>query len=178
MALNLSGLPNVPMRIIFLVMFVMVTWAIVDSGWLGLSYALSNYFVVLLGIWAERDTPSPVPVQMFFFGMVFTLLNDIISLGVTFSPAQYRYKVNDNSNLFNFNAACAILLVLFKPVALLFIYREWTVRVGGEVGSDPQGNSNYEPLGSNGPTAPGGYGGIYEKSDNPPQYQPPTQPFP
>lgn len=47
-------------------------------------------------------------------------------------------------------------------------------------GGGSGGNSNYETLGGQGATAQGGYtGGFDNKSDMPPQYQPPNnQPFP
>jgi len=159
-------------------MFCMVTWATTTSTWLGKPYILSNYFVILLGIWAEYDKFSPIPVQMFFFGILFTLLNDIISLGITFESSRIAYKNRTYFNTFNFNATCAILLVLVKPVAALFIYKEWTFRVNSDEGGASAPNaSNYERLDQN---TGGGYVGIYgSKGDQaPPQYQPPGQPFP
>jgi len=36
----------------------------VGLNWMGTSYLLANYFIILLGIWAEYDKVSPVPVQM------------------------------------------------------------------------------------------------------------------
>lgn len=38
--------------------------ASIGNSWLGLAYIFSNYVVVVLGIWAEHDKVSPVPVQM------------------------------------------------------------------------------------------------------------------
>lgn len=180
MQVNLSGLPNVPMRVLTIVVFVLVTWATVGGHWLGLSYILANYFVVLLGLWSERDNPSPVPVQFFFFGMLFTLLNDVISIGIMYDPAYTVSGVSDTRSTFRFNAAMCIILIIVKPVLCLFIYKEWQERVGG--GEHIPNDSNYERLGgqsggyNQGPT----YGGYGEKTDNPPQYQPPpsNQPFP
>lgn len=172
MAINLSGLPTVPLRIIFLVMFCLVTWATTTVIWLGQTYLLANYFIVLIGIWCEYDKYSHVPVQLFFFGMIFTLLNDIICLGVTFEGAKFEFGRGSYLNTFNFNATCAIILILIKPVFALFIYKEWTYRINSD---DSQGtapnSSNYERLDQN-----SGYGAGNQQA--PPQYQTPTQPFP
>lgn len=177
MALNLSGIPSVPMRMIFMVMFCMVTWTAVGLDWVGSGYLLSNYFVVLIGIWAEYDKISPVPVQIFFFGMLFTLLNDIINIGVRFEGSKNGAKAGGVYNTFNFNATCYILLILVKPVASLFIYKEWSFRVNSDEGEGQAPNASaYERLDqNNGGGAYGGYGGA---KDQPPQYQPPQQPFP
>ncbi|XP_057303611.1 uncharacterized protein LOC130641000 [Hydractinia symbiolongicarpus] len=177
MPLNLSGLPNVPMRIITLVLVVLASWASLSSNWIGESYLLANYFVVLLGLWAERDAPSPVPVQFFFFGMIFTFVNDILSVSISYSTyndlTKSPYSALKRST-FQFNAAMAIILILAKPIACLFIYKEWQTRVDG----GQEGGSNYEQLGGNQRGGYQEYGGYNEKAEHPPQYQPPNQPFP
>lgn len=181
MALNnlLTGIPSVPMKVIFMTMFCLVTWASVGTEWIGITYIISNYFVILMGVWSEHDKGSPIPVQMFFFGTIFTLLNDIIDVGVRFEAYKIAAQLTHNSSTFNFNAACIIILILAKPVAILFIYKEWSFRVNGDGVTGQAGNpSDYERLDqSNG----GGYGGVYgggKGAENPPQYQPPSQPFP
>jgi len=181
MQVNLSGLPTVPMRVLTIILFVLVSWATVGGGWLGLSYILSNYFVVLLGIWSERDSPSPIPVQFFFFGLLFTLLNDIISIGITYEGAYNLSGLADTRSTFRFNAAMCIILIIVKPVLCLFVYKDWQEKVGGGDVNIPN-ESNYERLGgqSGGYNQGAGYG-YGEKTDHPPQYQPPpsnNQPFP
>jgi len=169
-AVNLSGLPHVPLRVLVFAIFVLCSWATLSTIWLGISYIMANYFILLLGIWAERDT-SPIPVQFFFFGVAFTFLNDILSVAINMGSFSYI------GSTARFNAAMAIILIIVKPVIGLFAYKEWQDRTeGGGSG----GNSNYETLGGQGAAAQGGYtGGFDNKSDMPPQYQPPNnQPFP
>lgn len=166
---DLSSLPHIPIRVIIFVVFILSSWATVASIWLGNSYLLANYFVVLLGIWAERDNTAPVPVQFLFFGMAFTFLNDILSISIVY-PELPVY-----TSTFRFNAAMCIILIILKPMAGLFIFKEWQERNAG--GGHPD-TSNYEPLGGQQPPQHQGGYAAYNDKNGPPQYQPPNQPFP
>ncbi|XP_065656040.1 uncharacterized protein LOC136081801 [Hydra vulgaris] len=168
MLFDLSKLPNIPLWIMTLVIFVMSTWAVLGAvPWLGLGYIFSNYFIVLLGFWSDRDYPSVKPVQCFLFALCFTILNDILSMAIT-------YESLPRLSVFRFNIAMAIMLLIFKVVACLFIFKELKERVNGTNGLN---QSNYETLGSGGNTSHS-YGFNGQSQVPPPQYQPPKPLYP
>lgn len=62
-------------QVIFYKPFFIVFRAGVGTEWIGLTYIISNYFVILMGVWSEHDKVSPMPVQMVFKQIFFAFLN-------------------------------------------------------------------------------------------------------
>jgi hypothetical protein len=159
----------VPLRVLILAHFVLVTWSTIGATpWLGLTFLFSNYFAILIGLWAERDTHNAEACKLFLFALAFTILNDIISMGLEWSGEDTRTSITGiNRALFQWTAAMAIIHLLLKPVSCIFIFKELQNRAGT---GQPLTTSGYEDL-----------PGDYEPKGNtfPPSYSTaPSQPFP
>jgi len=146
----------VPLKFFLIAHFVLVTWAALYP-WLGECYIYSNYLVLIIGLWAIKDKDSVEPLQFLLGIHVFTILNDIILLGMYFH--QNTLLKGAYLTRFQFTAAMAIINLLLKPVSALFIFKEYQSR-GGE-------GSTYEDLGS------GNQGQLPSKQQSaPPSYAP------
>eukprot|EP00112_Aurelia_sp_Birch-Aquarium-sp1_P007558 Seg1823.12 transcript_id=Seg1823.12/GoldUCD/mRNA.D3Y31 product="Type-1 angiotensin II receptor-associated protein" protein_id=Seg1823.12/GoldUCD/D3Y31 len=157
------NLPAVPIKFLLIAHFVLVTWAALDL-WLKECYIYSNYLVLIIGLWAMRDKNSIEPMQFLLGAHVFTILNDIILLGMWFPVADRVTTLATSIRpQFQFTAAMAILNLILKPFSALFMFKEYQDR--GATGAP------YEDLGAGGQPIPG-------KQDAPgsapPSYVPPS----
>ncbi|XP_065061133.1 type-1 angiotensin II receptor-associated protein-like [Rhopilema esculentum] len=135
----LQSLPTVPIKYFLISHFILVTWAALYL-WMGECYIYSNYLVLIVGLWALKDKSSNEPMQFLLGIHLFTILNDIILLGMYFPI----FNKAGNSARFQFTAAMAIINLLLKPVSGIFIFKEYQIRGAGE--------TSYEDLG--GPAGP------------------------
>ncbi|WAR15475.1 ATRAP-like protein [Mya arenaria] len=73
--------PQITLKLLVFFHFVLTVWAS-QNGFLGLSYVYMNLFVLSLGVWSIVHHESAEPVFMFLICHVFSILQDIILLGI------------------------------------------------------------------------------------------------
>ncbi|TNN38282.1 Type-1 angiotensin II receptor-associated protein [Liparis tanakae] len=94
-------------------------------SWLPSSFAWANFGVLAVGVWAIAQRDSIDAVLMFLFGLVLSILTDIVHFGIF-------YPVNDYAaeSRFRFSAATAIISLLLKPASCFFVYQMYRERGG------------------------------------------------
>ncbi|KAL5013209.1 hypothetical protein ScPMuIL_007479 [Solemya velum] len=173
------------LKVIVVVHFILSLWAGQIFGFLPSSYLYMNWFILMIGVWAIAVPDSTEPVFMFLGLHLFSIIQDIIFLGI-YQPRANLYFEESNSlgrsgrDEYRFCLGMCILNLLIKPVTAFLLFRIYQER-GGESGSlNFSGVRNFPAFGTQ--------HGTYENIDQPvppnqvetasaPQYEkPPIQP--
>ncbi|XP_063410412.1 type-1 angiotensin II receptor-associated protein-like [Mytilus trossulus] len=143
-----------------IVHFILTIWASMSGGFLPESYIYMNMFVLLIGVFAIVMNESVDAVFMFLFFHCFTMIQDIIFLGI-FEPMGYdTFEKPDmvvrSKNLYRFSLGMCIVNLILKPVTAILLYRIWQDRQGhafdlpfnipGIPGMGNQHDSKYENI--------------------------------
>lgn len=150
-----------------------------------MSYIYMNLFVLSLGVWSIVHHESSEPVLMFLMCHLFSILQDIILLGI-YEPRGYAlYEQNERAqgsqrNEYRFSLGMAIVNLIIKPITAFLIYRIYRERggsysdfnipgVGNLPGFGSPQHSAYEDIDTPAPTNPSGMEGHqpYDQSQQP-----------
>lgn len=130
------------------------------SQFLPTAYIYMNLIVLLIGVFAIVHNESVDAVFMFLVLHCFTILQDIIFLGI-YQPRADTYLENEKMpnnvrNEYRFSLGMCITNLLLKPLTAFLLYRIWQDRQGnafdlpftipGLPGFGNQTNSKYENL--------------------------------
>ncbi|XP_069005941.1 type-1 angiotensin II receptor-associated protein isoform X1 [Embiotoca jacksoni] len=119
-------IPAINLKAIVLVHWLLTVWGCM--AWLPQSFALGNFSVLAVGVWAIAQRDSIDAVLMFLMGMTVTILTDIIHFGIFYTLNDFAAdRVRD---VFRFSAGMAILNLLLKPVSCFFVYQMYRERGG------------------------------------------------
>ncbi|XP_052759983.1 type-1 angiotensin II receptor-associated protein-like [Mya arenaria] len=166
--------PQITLKLLVFFHFVLTVWAS-QNGFLGLSYVYMNLFVLSLGVWSIVHHESAEPVFMFLICHVFSILQDIILLGINEPRGYNAYEQGGRidqttRNEYRFSLGMSIVNLIIKPVTAFLVYRIYRERGGSYgdftipgVGNLPSFNIGGSP--SHGP---------YENIDTPPTAPAPT----
>ncbi|XP_056293397.1 type-1 angiotensin II receptor-associated protein isoform X1 [Pseudoliparis swirei] len=116
-------IPAVNLKAIVLVHWLLTVWACMS--WLPSSFAWGNFGVLAVGVWAIAQRDSIDAVLMFLFGLVLTILTDIVHFGIFYPMNDYAAE-----SRFRFSAAAAITSLLLKPASCFFVYQMYHERGG------------------------------------------------
>ncbi|XP_060614739.2 type-1 angiotensin II receptor-associated protein [Anolis sagrei] len=117
--------PSVNLKAIILVHWLLTTWGCLKP-WLPPSYTWSNYSVLALGVWAVAQRDSLDAILMFLWGLLLTILTDIVHFGV------YYPRDHDSlEDLMRFSNGMAIFSLLLKPLSCFLAHQMYRQR-GGE----------------------------------------------
>uniref|UniRef100_UPI00398E8DE8 type-1 angiotensin II receptor-associated protein isoform X1 n=3 Tax=Pristiophorus japonicus TaxID=55135 RepID=UPI00398E8DE8 len=122
-------LPAVNLKMIIFVHWLLTTWGFMFP-WLSQSYIWNNYAVLAIGVWAIAQRDSVDALGMYLFGVLITILTDIIHIAIgynRFAAVQSDIALRDQ---FRFSVGMAILSLLLKPVSCLFVYQMYKERGG------------------------------------------------
>ncbi|KAK3925848.1 Type-1 angiotensin II receptor-associated protein [Frankliniella fusca] len=119
---DLSNVQNKPLKLIFLVHFILVTWGI-QGFWSPDSYLFYNGLFILTLLWGIHHKESDEPLQIAVIINVLAILFDVIVLAAYF-PATFRSSER-------FSIAMAILNLVIRPVTSVILCRIATERIGG-----------------------------------------------
>eukprot|EP00735_Rhodelphis_limneticus_P014023 TRINITY_DN79_c0_g1::TRINITY_DN79_c0_g1_i1::g.14717::m.14717 TRINITY_DN79_c0_g1::TRINITY_DN79_c0_g1_i1::g.14717 ORF type:complete len:202 (+),score=4.31,AGTRAP/PF06396.6/8.9e-20 TRINITY_DN79_c0_g1_i1:52-657(+) len=102
-----------------------------------LSFVLSNFLLVILGIWASHNHTHSDCVYWFGVLMFFTIINDVICL------ALYEHDFPLKDDKFKFSLVMAIVHLIFKVFSLVFTHSEYTTRGGKGLVPNPDAATSY-----------------------------------
>ncbi|MFT7804497.1 type-1 angiotensin II receptor-associated protein-like [Arapaima gigas] len=119
-------IPNVSLKVIVLVHWLLSIWAIM--AWLPMSFAWANFSMLALGVWTVGQRDSTDAALMFLLGMVTTMLTDAVHFGLYYVPATMISQGLHST--YRFSVTVAILSLLLKPASCFFIYRAYRERGG------------------------------------------------
>ncbi|XP_045162865.1 type-1 angiotensin II receptor-associated protein-like isoform X2 [Mercenaria mercenaria] len=179
--------PQITLKLIVFLHFIFTTWACMCPQFLPLSYTYMNLFVLSLGVWSIVHHESSDAALMFMMCHLFSILHDIILLGI-YEPRGYAvFEQNPQlygtpRNEYRFSLGMAIVNLIAKPITAFLIYRIYRERGGSYsdfnipgvgslpgFGGSPQ-HSAYEDIDTPAPTNPGGM-------DDHQPYDPSQQPY-
>ncbi|XP_060575278.1 type-1 angiotensin II receptor-associated protein-like [Ruditapes philippinarum] len=165
--------PQVTLKLIVFFHFIFTTWACMAQPFLPISYVYMNLFVLSLGVWSIVHHESSEAALMFLLCHVFSILQDIILLGI-YEPRGYTYfesnpkKQGSSRNEYRFSLGMAIVNLIVKPITAFLLYRIYRDRGGSYsdfnipgvgnlpgFGGSPQ-HSAYENIDTPAPTNSGG----------------------
>jgi len=115
------SLPPVSLKIVVSVHFILTIWGD-QINWLPPTYLFCNLLVLAVGVWAIASTENQDASQLFLFGMLFTILHDIIIFSIAYTPV--------DSSHFRFCVGMAILSLILKPLSCLLIFQNHRSRGG------------------------------------------------
>lgn len=105
----------------------------------------------MIGVWALGDQTSLEAITLYLIGMLFTILNDCITLG-TYSKTGVAFGDGALDSA-KFSFAMALISLIFKPIIVIFVLQEYNRR-GGSVsipGVSISSSAHYEPIGGSSP---------------------------
>ncbi|XP_012286385.1 uncharacterized protein LOC105702963 [Orussus abietinus] len=117
----MSDLLHLPLKIIFAVHFVLISWA-VQGAWCPPSAMLYNlvFFVCLL--WAIHNGQSDEPIQLALIVNILSILLDVIILSIYFPSSSYASE--------KFSAAFLIINMIVRVVSTFVLLRVGQTRGG------------------------------------------------
>ncbi|KJE97505.1 hypothetical protein CAOG_07352 [Capsaspora owczarzaki ATCC 30864] len=138
--------PALSLRAIVLFHTFLSIWAVLD-GYLGTAYFYASFGLSMIGVWALGDQTSLEAITLYAIALVFTMLNDCITMGVYSTKDIVFNDYAPNARKFSF--AMALISLLFKPISLFFALREFNRRGGSLTvpGITVSSTTNYEPIG-------------------------------
>ncbi|XP_026293467.1 type-1 angiotensin II receptor-associated protein [Frankliniella occidentalis] len=156
---DLSNVQNKPLKLIFLVHFILITWGI-QGFWSPDSYLFYNGLFILSLLWGIHHRESDEPLQIAVIINVLAILFDVIVLAAYF-PATFRSSER-------FSIAMAILNLVIRPVTSVILCRIANERIGGEFSGR---NTLGDIFGRGDTVAPGRPRAAYDDIDNPSGHQ-------
>jgi len=139
---DLSILASAPIKVVFLVHFVLTAWA--AGHWCPVSYLFYNliFFVILL--WAVHNKESDEPTQMAVAVCAVSIVLDVMVIAMYFPDTV--------SGSERFSAAMAIMNLILRPFTTLVLYRIYVERANAAGTTVPtifgaQHRSPYEDIG-------------------------------
>lgn len=112
---NLSELSHFPLKIIFTIHLVLVTWGI-QGSWCPKSALVYNFLFFICILWAIHSIESDEPLQ---FALVINLLS--IFLDVVVLAVYYPTEGDNASN--KFSAAFMIINLIVRPISSTYLLR-------------------------------------------------------
>ncbi|XP_032683644.1 type-1 angiotensin II receptor-associated protein isoform X1 [Odontomachus brunneus] len=110
---NLSNLSHFPLKVIFTIHLILVTWSI-QGGWCPKSVMFYNLLFFVCILWAVHNTESDEPLQFALFINVLSMFFDVITLSVYYP----------SSGAFNtFSAAFSIINLIVRPITSIYLLR-------------------------------------------------------
>ncbi|KAH3824043.1 type-1 angiotensin II receptor-associated protein-like [Dreissena polymorpha] len=158
--------PQITLKLIVFFHFIFTVWAS-QIGFLGPSYVYMNLFTMSLGVWSIVHHESAEPIFMFLLCHLFSILQDIILLGI-YEPRAYNIYERDGvdataRNEYRFSLGMSIVNLIIKPVTAFLIYRIYGERGGSYGDFHIPGVGNLPSFNPGSPTR-----GAYEDIDTPP----------
>ncbi|XP_014780949.1 type-1 angiotensin II receptor-associated protein-like isoform X1 [Octopus bimaculoides] len=125
--------PQVSLKVIVIVHFILTVWASMPTSFLPLSYTYMNAFVLAFGVWGIVNQESTDAISMFLILKIFTIIQDIVFLGI-YQPRAYadNGKSSEMSCVheYRFSLAMSIVNLILKPVSCFLLYRIYQDRGG------------------------------------------------
>ncbi|XP_075223663.1 type-1 angiotensin II receptor-associated protein isoform X2 [Lycorma delicatula] len=125
---DLNAIPNVPLKIIFAVHFILTTWAI-QGQWSPDSYLFYNFFFLLSLMWGMHLKDSEEPLQFAISINGISILLDLFTL-LIFYPSPFGYSDR-------FSVLMTILNLIFRPISILLLGKICATRMGLSDGGFP-----------------------------------------
>ncbi|ESO84389.1 hypothetical protein LOTGIDRAFT_236341 [Lottia gigantea] len=164
--------PNLMLKIIVFVHFMLSMWAAQSPAFLPVSYVYMNIFILSFGIIAIFYTESSDAVLLFIVSLLISVIQDIIFLGI-YEPRGQDLVRNSSTGIlseFRFSLGMCILNLIIKPVTIFLLYRILLSRTRDYDNFIP-GIPNVPGFGSG---QSSGHQGPYESIDNPSPYRGPV----
>lgn len=118
------------LTVIVIVHFILTVWASMPQAFLPFSYIYMNAFVLAFGVWGIIKQESTDAISMFLILKAFSIVQDIIFLGI-YQPRAYKnYEVLDRLSEYRFALGMSIVNLLLKPVSCFLLYRIYQDRGG------------------------------------------------
>lgn len=147
--------PNYTLKVIVCVHFIFMIWGAQFSALLPRVYWLSNAFVLLLGVWGIACPESYDAILMYLILHVFTILEDIILLGIYQPRARDKSWIENKGfkDEYRFSLGMAITNLILKPFTAFLLWRIYQDRGGRfsdfhfpQFGGSPSHQGNYENI--------------------------------
>ncbi|KAK3578021.1 hypothetical protein CHS0354_027234 [Potamilus streckersoni] len=153
--------PQFTLKAVIFIHFILTVWATM-SGFLSSTYNYMNLFVLMVGVLGIVFEEHADIVFMFFLLHVFTILEDILLLGLYQPRANSIFEKEgfDESrrNEYRFALGMAIVNLILKPFTAFLLFRVSQERGGNYAAISFPGVSNLPGF--------GGRGGMYEDIDH------------
>ncbi|XP_048751380.1 type-1 angiotensin II receptor-associated protein-like isoform X1 [Ostrea edulis] len=152
--------PHYALKVIVCVHFILMIWGAQCAQLMPGVYWLSNTFVLLLGVWGIACPDSYDAILMYLILHVFTILEDIILLGI-YHPRSSIIIENSRRyagirNEYRFSLGMTITNLILKPFTAFLMWRIYQDRGGRfsdfnfpnmpQFGGPPPGQGNYENI--------------------------------
>ncbi|RUS82993.1 hypothetical protein EGW08_009230 [Elysia chlorotica] len=164
-----SNPPGMLLKVIWLVHFVLSSWAMLSGLFPVTTYLYVHLLVLAIGLWAMIDSISSDAVFMFIATLAVSIVNDIILLGIYEPRGHDNYERGNVSsgrrNEYRFALGMCITNLLLKPISMFLLFRIYQSRSDGS-----DFNSGIPGLGG---ASGGGPRGGYDDLAGPPK-EPPT----
>ncbi|XP_061197781.1 type-1 angiotensin II receptor-associated protein-like [Saccostrea echinata] len=152
--------PHYTLKVIVCVHFILMIWGAQFVSLMPTVYWLSNSFVLLLGIWSIASPDSFDAVLMYLILHLFTILEDIVLLGIYQPRASRSIEVNNVQqgvkDEYRFSLGMVITNLILKPLTAFLLWRIYQDRGGRfsdfnfpnlpQFGGSPPGQGNYENI--------------------------------
>ncbi|KAF6036404.1 AGTRAP [Bugula neritina] len=127
------------LKVVVLVQIVFSTWGYLEppySFFMPVTYGYTHAILIFLGILCIAKPKSSDLVMMYFTMNLFTILNDIILLGL-YQPLannaiERLYSQPATRNTYRFALGMCIVNLILKPVVCFILYKTYLTR-GGEL---------------------------------------------
>ncbi|KAK6177757.1 hypothetical protein SNE40_015795 [Patella caerulea] len=172
--------PNLILKVIVFTHFILSMWASQSRAFLPNSYVYLNAFVLVFGIIGIFNHESSDAILLFIVGLLMSIVQDIIFLGIYEPRGQKIIKnselpnqpeVHDLVGEFRFSLGMCILNLIIKPVTIFLLLRILRSRTTDYDRFNIPGVPNIPGFGA-GATS----GGTYENIDQPSPYRDPIAP--
>ncbi|XP_030634568.1 type-1 angiotensin II receptor-associated protein [Chanos chanos] len=119
-------IPAINLKAIVLVHWLLTVWGCLAFQ-LNMTYMLSNFSVLAVGVWAIAQRDSIDAVLMFLMGMALTVVTDIVDFAILYPAAD---NLSDRRDTVRFSMGMSILSLLLKPLSCFFVYQMYRERGG------------------------------------------------
>lgn len=115
---DLSIIASAPIKVVFLVHFILTSWA--AGHWCPVSYLFYNLIFFLILLWAVHNKEGDEPTQMAVAVSATSIVLDVMVIAM--------YFPHTDSGSERFSAAMAILNLILRPLTTLVLYRIYVER--------------------------------------------------
>ncbi|KAK3803049.1 hypothetical protein RRG08_056543 [Elysia crispata] len=163
--------PGMLLKIIWLLHFVLSSWAMLSSFLAPSTYFYTHLLVLAIGLWAMIDATSSEAVFMFIASLAVSVVNDIIMLGI-YEPRGHDVfesgiATSGQRNEYRFALGMCITNLLLKPISMFLLFRIYQSRSDGS-----DFNSGIPGIPGLGGSSGGGPRGGYDDLTGPPKEPP------
>ncbi|XP_020281321.1 type-1 angiotensin II receptor-associated protein isoform X2 [Pseudomyrmex gracilis] len=114
---NITNLSHFPLKVIFAIHFLLVTW-IMQGNWCPeTSVFFYNILFFVCILWAIHNTESDEPLQFALFINVISIFLDVITLSVYYPTEPYHDILN------RFSASFMIINLIARPITSIYLLR-------------------------------------------------------